>query len=106
MAVHGTVSEPDAAMPVVIGNFSRVFLERKIARVARAVGIKNWIQAGLRPTGVDVIGEMAAADFDPNAVGVTGEGDGIGRGEGCVEERGKRDQQREKARAEAHGSGR
>ena len=29
MAVHGTVSEPDAAMPVVIGNFSRGFWNGK-----------------------------------------------------------------------------
>jgi hypothetical protein len=98
------VGEPGAAVPIVIRNFSRDFLERKIARVARAVGIKNRIQARLPPAGVDVAGEMFSADRNADAVVLPGEGHpvgrGIGRGEGCGEARGNRDQQQEEARRE------
>jgi hypothetical protein len=72
MAVHGTMGEPDAAMPIVIGNFSRGFLERKIASVARAFGITNRIQAELPPAGVDVVGEMFSADRNADAVVLPG----------------------------------
>ena len=55
VAVDGAVGKPHTAVPVVIRNLGRVLFERKIARVARTVGVKDRVETRLGPAGVEVV---------------------------------------------------
>src|ERR1043166_8537494 len=81
VAVDGAVGEPHSAMPVMVGNFVGVLLERKVARIWGAIGVEDRIQTGLGPAGENVVREMRTSNLDTNAVGLAGKAD-VRRGGG------------------------